>query len=160
MTDKRAGVEQTARTRGETPEEVLDRNLSDVLQELRVVLTGVQVLFGFLLTLAFTADLDSRGAFATTTYTVTLMSVASATVVLIAPVSFHRMLFRRGRREQLVSYADHSLLAGLALLLIAIISALLLVIEVALGRWPAIAGSGAVALLAAVTWYVGPLRRR
>lgn len=153
-------MEDTARTRGETRQEVLDRNLGDVLQELRVVLTGVQVLLGFLLTLAFTADLDARGDFATAVYTVTLMSIASATVVLIAPVSFHRLLFRRGRREELVDYANRSLLAGLGLLLLGITSALLLVIDVALGLWPAIAGSSAVALLAAVTWYIGPLRRR
>jgi O-antigen/teichoic acid export membrane protein len=160
VTDKRADIERTARSRGETPEEVLDRNLSDVLQELRVVLTGVQVLFGFLLTLAFTADLDERGPFATTVYTVTLMSIASATVVLIAPVSFHRVLFRRGRREELVSFADRSLMAGLGLLLVGITSALLLVLDVALGRWPAVAGSGAVALLGILSWYAGPLRRR
>jgi hypothetical protein len=160
VTDKRSDVERTARTRGETREEVLDRNLGDVLQELRVVLTGVQVLFAFLLTLAFTADLDSRGAFATAVYTVTLMSIASATVVLIAPVSFHRMLFRRGRREELVGYADRSLLAGLGLLLVGITSALLLVLDVTLGRWPAFAGSGVVALLGVLTWYAGPLRRR
>ncbi|WP_324274711.1 DUF6328 family protein [Blastococcus brunescens] len=160
MTDKRPGVEHTARTRGETPQEVLDRNLGDVLQELRVVLTGVQVLFGFLLTLAFTADLDSRGGFATTVYTVTLLSIASATVVLMAPVSFHRLLFRRGRREELVTFANRSLLAGLGLLLVGITSALLLVLDVALGRWPAIAGSGVVALLAVATWYAGPLRQR
>jgi hypothetical protein len=153
-------VEQTARTRGETREEVLDRNLGDVLQELRVVLTGVQVLFGFLLTLAFTADLDTRGAFATSVYTVTLLSIAAATVVLIAPVSFHRMVFRRGRREELVAFADRSLRCGLGLLLLGIVSALLLVLDVALGRWPAFAGCGAVALLGAVTWYAQPLRRR
>lgn len=153
-------MEQTARTRGETREEVLDRNLGDVLQELRVVLTGVQVLFGFLLTLAFTADLDTRGAFATSVYTVTLLSIAAATVVLIAPVSFHRMVFRRGRREELVAFADRSLRCGLGLLLLGIVSALLLVLDVALGRWPAFAGCGAVALLGAVTWYAQPLRRR
>ncbi|SFF56076.1 hypothetical protein SAMN05216574_11715 [Blastococcus tunisiensis] len=153
-------MEQTARTRGETREEVLDRNLGDVLQELRVVLTGVQVLFGFLLTLAFTADLDTRGTFATSVYTITLLSIAAATVVLIAPVSFHRMVFRRGRREELVAFADRSLRCGLGLLLLGIVSALLLVLDVALGRWPAFAGCGAVALLGAVTWYAQPLRRR
>jgi len=109
-------VEQTAQARGETPAQVLDRNLNELLQELRVVLTGVQILFAFLLALAFTADLDERGAFPTTVYTITLMSTACATVVLIAPVSFHRTVFRRGRKEQLVAFADRALLIGLALL--------------------------------------------
>jgi O-antigen/teichoic acid export membrane protein len=160
VTDKRDQVERTARRRGETPEEVLDRNLSDVLQELRVVLTGVSVLLGFVLTLAFTADLDRRGAFATTAYTVTLLCIASATVVLVAPVSFHRLLFRQQRREQLVAFADRSLLAGLGLLLVGIAGAVLLVLDWVLGRWPAVAGSALVTAVALVTWYAVPLRQR
>ena len=160
MRDKRSEVERTAQERGETPEQVLDRNLGDVLQELRVVLTGVQVLFGFLLTLAFTADLDSRGTFATAVYTVTLLSIAGATVVLVAPVSFHRMLFRRGRRGELVAFADRSLLVGLALLLVGIASALLLVLDVVLGRWPAVAGCALISGVALLSWYAVPLRLR
>lgn len=160
MTDKRPGVQRTAQERGETSAEVLDRNLNELLQELRVVLTGVQILFAFLLTLAFTADLDERGPFATVVYTVTLMSTACATVVLIAPVSFHRMLFRRQRKEELVSFADRALQIGLGLLLLGISSAVLLVLDVVLGRWPATAGSAVIALLGVVSWYVGPLRRR
>ena len=160
MTDKRPGVEQTAQARGETPDQVLDRNLNDLLQELRVVLTGVQILFAFLLALAFTADLDQRGPFATTVYTVTLMSTACATVVLISPVSFHRTVFRRGRKEELVAFADRALLVGLALLLIGITSAVLLVLDVVLGRWPAVVGCAVVVLLGAVSWYALPLRQR
>lgn len=158
--DKRPRVEDTAQARGETPAQVLDRNLGELLQELRVVLTGVQILFAFLLTLAFTADLDERGPFATTVYTVTLMSIAGATVLLIAPVSFHRMLFRRQRKEELVAFADRSLLVGLALLLVGISSAVLLVLDVVLGRWPAVAGCAAVVLLATASWYALPLRHR
>ncbi len=160
MPEKRNGPERAARARGESPEEVLDRNLSDVLQELRVVLTGVSVLLGFVLTLAFTADLDRRGAFATTAYTVTVLSIASATVVLVAPVSFHRLLFRRRRREALVTFADRSLVAGLGLLLIGIAGAVLLVLDWVLGRWPAVAGTALVTAVALVTWYGVPLRQR
>ena len=160
MTDKRSGVERTAEARGETSAQVLDRNLNELLQELRVVLTGVQILFAFLLALAFTADLDERGPFATTVYTVTLMSTACATVVLIAPVSFHRTVFRRQRKEQLVDFADRALLIGLALLLVGITSAVLLVLDVVLGRWPALVGAGTVVLLGAVCWYALPLRQR
>ena len=160
MTDKRHGVDRTAEARGETREQVLDRNLNELLQELRVVLAGVQILFAFLLALAFTADLDERGPFAATVYTVTLMSTACATVVLVAPVSFHRTVFRRRRKEQLVDFADRALLVGLALLLVSITSAVLLVLDVVLGRWAAVAGSGVVVLLGLVTWYAVPLRRR
>ena len=153
-------MERTAQERGETSAQVLDRNLNELLQELRVVLTGVQILFAFLLTLAFTADLDERGPFATTVYTITLMSTACATVVLISPVSFHRMLFRRQRKEELVTFADRALQTGLALLLLGITSAVLLVLDVVLGRWPAVAGSAVVVLLGAGTWYARPLRQR
>lgn len=158
--DTRGAAERTARLRGETVEQVLDRNLNELLQELRVVLTGVQILFAFLLTLAFTADLAERGAFPTVVYTITLMSIACATVVLIAPVSFHRTVFRRHRKEQLVAFADRSLLIGLGLLLIGICSAVLLVLDVVLGRWPAVAGCGLVAAVALVAWYAVPLGQR
>jgi hypothetical protein len=160
VTDKRPGVDRTARERGETRDQVLDRNLNELLQELRVVLTGVQILFAFLLTLAFTADLDERGPFATTVYTITLMSIACATVVLIAPVSFHRTVFRRQLKEALVSFADRALLIGLGLLLIGISSAVLLVLDVVLGRWPAVIGCGVVLTVALTAWYAIPLGRR
>ena len=145
---------------GETRKERVDRELMELLNELRVALPGVQILFAFLLALAFTADLDERGPFAATVYTVTLMSTACATVVLIAPVSFHRTVFRRRRKEQLVDFADRALLVGLALLLVSITSAVLLVLDVVLGRWAAVAGSGVVVLLGLVSWYAVPLRRR
>jgi hypothetical protein len=158
--DTRGAAEHTARQRGETVEQVLDRNLNELLQELRVVLTGVQILFAFLLTLAFTANLDERGTFATTVYTVTLMSIACATVVLIAPVSFHRTVFRRGRKEQLVTFADRALLVGLGLLLVGIASAVLLVLDAVLGRVPAFVGCGVVVTVALVAWYTVPMRQR
>jgi hypothetical protein len=160
VSDKRPGVDSTARERGESREQVLDRNLGELLQELRVVLTGVQILFAFLLALAFTADLDERGPFATTVYTLTLMSIACATVLLIAPVSFHRTVFRRRRKEELVAFADRALMVGLALLLVGISSAVLLVLDVVLGRWPAVAGCSLVLALAAVAWYAVPLAHR
>jgi len=157
---KRTDVGRTALARGQTPEEVLDRNLAELLQEMRVVITGVQVLFAFLLTMAFTARFDELGAFGTSVYTVTLLSTASATLVLIAPVSFHRTLFRQQRKAQLVAFADGALLVGLALLFLGIASAVLLVLDVVLGRWPAVAGCGFVVVLGAVAWYVIPLRHR
>ncbi|MFW3172242.1 DUF6328 family protein [Geodermatophilus sp. CPCC 206100] len=150
----------TALARGQTPEEVLDRNLAELLQEVRVVITGVQVLFAFLLTMAFTARFDELGAFGTTVYTVTLLSTASATLLLIAPVSFHRTLFRQQRKAQLVAFADGALMIGLALLFLGVSSAVLLVLDVVLGRGPAVAGCGFVVLLGAVSWYVLPLRQR
>ena len=150
----------TALARGQTAEEVLDRNLAELLQEMRVVITGVQVLFAFLLTLPFSARFEELGVFGTTVYAVALLSTATATLVLIAPVSFHRTLFRQRRKEQLVAFADGALLLGLALLLLGIAAAVLLVLDVVLGRWPAVAACGFVVTLGTVAWYLVPLRQR
>ncbi|MGY1642207.1 DUF6328 family protein [Geodermatophilus sp. SYSU D00703] len=160
MGRKRTDVEQAALVRGQTPEEVLDRNLAELLQEMRVAITGVQILFAFLLTLAFTSRFEEQGAFATAVYTVTLLSTATATLVLIAPVSFHRTLFRQRRKAELVAFADLALLIGLGLLFLGIASAVLLVLDVVLGRWPAVVGCAFVVLVGVVAWYVLPLRLR
>ena len=157
---KRTDVAGAAVARGQTPEEVLDRNLAELLQEMRVAITGVQILFAFLLTLPFSARFDELGAFGTTVYAVTLLSTATAMLVLIAPVSFHRTLFRQRRKQELVAFADGALLVGLALLLLGIAAAVLLVLDVVLGRWPALACCAFVVVLGLVSWYVVPLHHR
>ncbi len=160
MARKRTDLAGAAVARGQTPEEVLDRNLAELLQEMRVAITGVQILFAFLLTLPFSARFDELGVFGTTVYAVTLLSTASATLVLIAPVSFHRTLFRQRRKQQLVAFADGALLVGLALLLLGIAAAVLLVLDVVLGRWPALVACAFLVVLGVVAWYVLPLRQR
>jgi hypothetical protein len=155
-----ATAARTARARGETVDQVLDRNLSELLQELRVAITGVQILFAFLLGLAFTPRFARLDAFDLTLYTVALLSTAFATLLLIAPVSFHRLVFRRRRKAALVAVADRLLMAGLGMLVLAISSAVLLILDVVLGRGPALLGGGAVALVGVLTWYVLPVRAR
>ena len=157
---KRTDVAGAAVARGQTPEEVLDRNLAELLQEMRVAITGVQILFAFLLTLPFSARFGELGAFGTTVYAVTLLSTATAMLVLIAPVSFHRTLFRQRRKQELVAFADGALLVGLALLLLGIAAAVLLVLDVVLGRWPALACCAFVVVLGLVAWYAVPLYHR
>jgi len=151
---------RSAESRGETLDQVLDRNLNELLQELRVAFTGVQILFAFLLTLAFTQRFGELDDFGLAVYTVTLMSTGLATMVLIAPVSFHRLVFRRRQKSALVVIADRLLIVGLALLAPSICGALLLILDVALGRWQAVVGSSVVALVGLVTWYVLPLAVR
>jgi hypothetical protein len=136
---------------------VLDRNLAELLQELRVAITGVQILFAFLLGLAFTARFATLGGFQLTVYTVALLSTALATIVLIAPVSFHRLVFRRRQKAALVAVADRLLLVGLGLLVLAISSSVLLILDVVLGRWQGFLGGGLVALAGALTWYALPV---
>src|SRR5437764_14929625 len=97
-----AAAMQTAEQRGETVDQVLDRNVGELLQELRVAFTGVQILFAFLLGLAFTQRFSHLSGFDLGIYTVALMSTAVATMIFIAPVSFHRLVFRRRQKFALV----------------------------------------------------------
>jgi hypothetical protein len=150
----------TARARGETVHQVLDRNLGELLQELRVAITGVQILFAFLLGLAFTARFATLGGFELGLYTVALLSTALATIVLIAPVSFHRLVFRRRKKAVLVAVADRLLLVGLGLLVLAISSSVLLILDVVLGRWQGLLGGGLICLAGVLTWYALPLWAR
>jgi hypothetical protein len=151
---------RAAESRGETVDQVLDRNVVELLQELRVAFTGVQILFAFLLGLAFTSRFEDLDAFGLGVYTTALMTTALATLLLIAPVSFHRMVFRRRQKAALVAVADRMLVIGLALLIPAIASAVLLILDVALGRVPAIVGSSVTVLVGVATWYALPLAVR
>jgi hypothetical protein len=151
---------RSAESRGETVDQVLDRNLNELLQELRVAFTGVQILFAFLLTLAFTQRFQELDGFDLAVYTTALMATALATLVLIAPVSFHRLVFRRRQKAALVVVSDRLLIVGLALLIPAISSSVLLILDVALGRGPAIVGSSLTVLVALLTWYALPLAIR
>jgi hypothetical protein len=151
---------RSAESRGETVDQVLDRNVAELLQELRVAFTGVQILFAFLLSLAFTQRFQDLDAFDLAVYTTALMTTALATLVLIAPVSFHRLVFRRRQKAALVVVADRLLIVGLALLIPAISSAVLLILDVALGRGPAIVGASLTVLVGLLTWYALPLAVR
>ncbi len=160
MARKRTDVEGSARARGESLDQVLDRNVDELLQETRVATAGVQFLFAFLLTLPFTQRFGELTDFHEDLYVVTLLSTACAAIVLIAPVSFHRVLFRQHEKQAVVTFADRALLAGLVLLLIGIATAVLLVMDVVLGRGPAIVGCAAVTGLAIVVWFALPGWRR
>jgi hypothetical protein len=157
---KRTDVQGSARQRGERPEETLDRNVGELLQETRVATAGVQFLFAFLLTLPFTQRFGELDDFDTTSYTVTLLSTACAALVLIAPVSFHRVLFRQHEKQAVVTFSDRALVVGLVLLLVGIASAVLLVLDVVLGRGPAVVGCALVTLLGAAIWFALPGWRR
>src|SRR5688572_10173985 len=89
----------------ETDSERLDRNFGDLLQELRVLQAGVQILFAFLLTLPFAARFATIDSFERIVYVVALLAAAGAAAMIIAPVAYHRVLFRRGRKPELVRSA-------------------------------------------------------
>ena len=155
-----SSAQRAADSRGETMEQLLDRNLAELLQELRVAFTGVQILFAFLLSLAFTQRFEDLNSFDITVYVVALLSTAMATMVLIAPVSFHRLVFRRRQKAALVVVADRLLIVGLALLIPAISSSVLLILDVVLGRWQAVVGCSLTVLVGLLTWYALPLAVR
>jgi hypothetical protein len=150
----------SAESRGETVDQVLDRNVAELLQELRVAFTGVQILFAFLLSLAFTQRFRELDGFDLAVYVTALMCTAVTTMVLMAPVSFHRLIFRRRQKAALVVVADRLLIIGLALLIPAISSSVLLILDVALGRWPAVVGASLTAAVGLLTWYALPLAIR
>jgi hypothetical protein len=146
--------------RNETPTERLDRNWSSLLQELRVVQTGVQLLTGFLLTVPFQDRFYAQDNAFQIVYLVTVGASVAATVLLLAPVSMHRILFRRHRLDELVRSAQHFALGGLAMLGVALTGVVVMVFELVIGRtagWIA----GVVSVLAFVYfWFVFPWRYR
>ncbi|QSB16141.1 amine oxidase [Natronosporangium hydrolyticum] len=146
---------------GETDLQRWQRNFNELLQELRVAQTGVQILFAFLLILAFTpgfaADAD---AFARSAYLVALLSATAAAALIIAPVAYHRVLFRRGHKPELVVYAHRMAFGGLMMVLVSIVSALLLATDVVLPRVVAVLVSAAAGIGFVLLWAVFPFLRR
>ena len=149
-----------AEVRNETPEQRLDRNFSEMLQEVRVAQTGVQILFAFLLTVVFFAGFHVLHGAGLAVYAGTVVSSALATGFLIAPVACHRVLFRHRAKDRLVLGSHRLTLAGLALLGVSVIGSLVLVLEVALGWTWALVVSGGVAVVFVLPWVVLPLTLR
>lgn len=146
--------------RGESPTQTLDRNWICLLQELRVVQTGVQLLTGFLLILPFQDRFDQLPGYGRAVHMTTLAAAVTATVLLVAPVAMHRLLFRRKALAQLVSAAHRAAVAGLAFLGIALTGVVVLISEVVLSGYSALVG-GVVALTAfVVLWLIIPFRMR
>lgn len=146
--------------RGETPVQTLDRNWISLLQELRVVQTGVQLLTGFLLILPFQERFHRLPDYGKTVFMLTVVSAVAATILLVAPVAMHRLLFRRRAVAQLVAAAHRSAVAGLVFLGLAMTGVVVLVSEVVMGGAAAAVG-GCVAVVAFVSmWVVVPLRMR
>jgi hypothetical protein len=145
------------RARGETETERLDRNWNSLLQELRVEQTGVQLLTGFLLTLPFQQRFDVLGPNMRVVYLATVACSVSATVLLIAPVAIHRLLFRRHRLEVLVGAAHRCAQAGLILLGVALTGMTGIIFAAVSGRNAAFAAGACALVLFSAFWLVVPL---
>ncbi|MFG2549208.1 DUF6328 family protein [Streptomyces sp. NPDC048581] len=154
-------TEQQERTgRDETEEERADRKWLELIQEVRVAQTGVQILFGFLLTVVFTTKYDTLSDTDQTIYIVTVVLGAAATGALIGPVSLHRVVSGRRIKPQAVDWASRLTSVGLVLLLATMASALLLILRVAMNDdfvpW-VVAG---VVVWYVVCWFVLPVWTR
>ncbi|MEV4126914.1 DUF6328 family protein [Nocardia sp. NPDC049707] len=146
--------------RQETETERLDRNWASLVQELRVVQTGVQFLISALLILPFQAGFTTLSQPMRLLYLGTVSAAMGATVFLVAPVSWHRILFRRHRLGNVVAAAHRCAIAGIALLGLALTGAMILVMDTVAGTIAGAVAGVAVATLFAVAWVVAPWRWR
>ena len=144
----------------ETEEERLDRNLGELLGELRVALPGVQVLFAFLLVVPFNARFTTLTSGQRHLYLCSLLFAGVASALLIAPAAHHRVTFRLQDKRYLVLTANRLAIVGLACLAVAMTSAIALVTDVVFGGATAVATSAGIGLLFVALWYAMPLRRR
>ncbi|MEB3982752.1 DUF6328 family protein [Mycobacterium sp. 663a-19] len=148
------------RERGETEIQRLDRNWNSLLQELRVVQTGVQLLTGFLLTLPFQQRFDVLGEPMRMVYLATVGFSVASTLLLISPVAMHRMLFRRHRLRVLVSAAHRCAYAGLALLGAALTGVTVIIFAAVSGRDVGFVAGACALVMFALFWWVLPLLLR
>jgi hypothetical protein len=146
--------------RRETELERVDRNLVELVQEIRVVQTGVQVLFAFLLTVPFTAGFEDATAIQRGLLFAAVLLAGLSATLLIAPSALHRMVFRRGDKDYLLRMSNRYAIAGLAAVAATLTCAVALVTDVLYG-WPLVlpttlvTGGGLLVL-----WFALPLRRR
>ena len=154
-------MEERPSGRDESESERLDRNLSELLQELRVALPGVQVLFAFLLAVPFQQNFTKIDGFEKGVYFFTLLCTALSATLFIAPSSYHRVTFRLQQKRELIHLANRFTIAGLTFLALAMTGAIVLITNVLFSRGVITVIVGATAATAfAFLWYVLPLRRR
>ncbi len=146
--------------REETEEERLDRNLGELLQELRVALPGVQVLFAFLLAVPFQQNFTKITSFQKDVYFATLLLTALSAALLISPSAYHRLTFRMQQKDHLIFLANRFTIAGLGCLALAMTGAIVLITDVLFGTAATIITGAAALSVFAVFWYVLPLKRR
>lgn len=155
--EPRADGRSRADERREGPLERADRNMNEMLQELRVAQIGVQILFAFLLSLSFTERFTRIDDFQRGIYVVTLLLTALTTGLLVAPAAIHRVLFGRGVKAVTVRIGHRLFLAGLASLILTMAGAVLLVLDVVVGRTFASWVAAVVGVVLVGLWFVLPL---
>jgi hypothetical protein len=137
-----------------------DRELIELLNELRVAIPGIQVLFAFLLTVPFTQRFPTVTTFQRDVYFVALLSSGLASAFLIAPSAQHRLLFRQRDKEHLLHVSNVLSIVGLGFLALAVVAVILLITDLLFGTAAVVIVTVAIALVFAVLWYLMPLARR
>jgi hypothetical protein len=140
--------------REENPKERSDRELIELLNELRVALPGVQVLFAFLLAVPFARGWPKVDEFEQDVFFVSFVGAAVSSALLIATSSIHRIGFRRSNKEKIVRVGTRLTIAGLAALAVSVVAVVLLVTDYIFSRATAYVAAGAVAAVIVATWYV------
>lgn len=144
----------------ESARERVNRRWNEILQETRVAQTGVQILFGFLLSVAFTPYFHELGTFDHVVYVITVILGASGTGALIAPVSIHRFLSGQRMKDDIIAIAGRLMVCGMVLLALTIGGTLLLLLHVVVPSLLAELLVGGVMLWFAVCWYILPILLR
>ena len=145
---------------GETAKERLDRELIELLNELRVALPGVQVLFAFLLAVPFAQRFADATDLQRDAFMAALLCTLAGTVFLIAPSTFHRLRFREGDKEQLLVVSNRFAIVGTAFLALGMSASVFLVTDFLYSAGAAAVVTGAAAGLFALVWFVVPLWRK
>src|SRR3954469_7039795 len=146
--------------RDDEEQERLTRQLLELLNELRVALPGVQVLFAFLLAVPFQNRFEQASSLETHVYLFTLLASAAATACLIAPTGYHRLLFQRGDRPRIIEHGTRMLIAGLGCLAVAMTGAVYLITEFLFNTATAVAIGAAAGALFGWLWFGQALWRR
>ena len=154
------GTREMPDARQETEEQRDDRNLGELVQELRVAGLGVQVLFGFLLSLPFTNKFSQLSGGQRDLYVTCLAFAAVATTLLIGPVAYHRLVFRRGMKERLVRFANLLAILGLTAVGGSVLCAVLLVTWYVAGAPAGSAITALVGVMMVTLWFAVPLASR
>jgi hypothetical protein len=144
----------------EDPEARIARELDELLQQLRITLPGVQVLFAFLLTVPFTNRFHLVQCTERSAFVVAFLATATASALLLSPVAYARIQFRQFDKERLVRWGTVATIVGLVLLAVALSASTYVVVQVLLSARAAALVAGGVAALFAVTWFVVPLVAR
>ena len=141
----------------ETPKQRVDRELMELLNELRVALPGVQVLFGFLLTVPFATGFEDADAFHRALLLTAILTAGLAIAFLVAPAAQHRILFRAQHKKELLKRGNVFAIVGMGMLSISISACVLLVVDYLFKIRVASATAAVIAVVVAALWFVQPL---